>query len=92
MIIQFSTKLTSESNSQNRGGACSNIYPEVSTAKPQGRQKFSYPILSDLLNYTLNFKFVNIAFSLRGLIRNDDFGNRVWHRLGGSELMAIPLG
>jgi hypothetical protein len=25
----------------------------------------SYPILSDLLNYTLNLKFVNVAFSLR---------------------------
>jgi hypothetical protein len=38
------------------------------TAKPHRRQKFSYPILSDLLNYTLNLKFVNIAFSLRATI------------------------
>ena len=65
MIIQFGATLTSENNSQNRGDSCSNIYPGFRTAKPRQRQKISYPNLSDLLNYTLNLKFVNIAFSLR---------------------------
>jgi hypothetical protein len=61
IIKQFDSELTSESNSQYRGRFLLE-YPELVTAKPLGRQKLSYPILSDLLNYTLNSSFVNIAF------------------------------
>jgi hypothetical protein len=48
--IQFDSKLTSESNSQNRGRFVLE-YPEFVPAKPpEARQKLSYPSLPDLLN------------------------------------------
>ena len=69
MIIQFGANLTSENNSQNRGDSCSNIYPGFRTAKPRQRQKISYPNLSDLLNYTLNLRVLNIAFHCAWVLR-----------------------
>jgi hypothetical protein len=69
VIRQFDSKLTSESNSQNRGRFVLE-YPEFIPAKPRRRQKISYPILSDLLNYTLNSSFVNITFQLQQNIRS----------------------
>jgi hypothetical protein len=65
VIIHFGARLTSENNSQNRGRSVLE-YPEFVPAKPPSvRQKLSYPIFSDLLNYTLNWIFVNIAFLLQ---------------------------
>src|SRR5215216_764213 len=72
VIIQFSTKLTSEGNSQNQGRIVLKNLSRGEYSQAAGRQKFSYPILSDLLNYTLNLSFVNIAFSLHSSAPNRD--------------------
>jgi len=64
MIIQLDPKLTSKSNSQNRGRFVLED-PELVTARPHRRAaEIFFTILSDLLNYTLSFRFVNITFSL----------------------------
>jgi len=63
MIIQLDPKLTSKSNSQNRGRFVLED-PELVTARPPIAAEIFITILSDLLNYTLSFRFVNITFSL----------------------------
>ena len=78
-------------------------YPELVPAKPQRRQKLSYPILSDLLNYTLNSQFVNIAFLLHRAFSKSrwetrpactrtlapDLLNKSWHRPLGARTGVV---
>ena len=61
VIIQFDTKLTSVSNSQNRGRfVLESLSRGNYSQAAQAAEKF-VSNLSDYVNYTLNFRVVNIG-------------------------------